>query len=508
MPNKRVIYYGFEENRSYIVNQLHKAHDWLPIMFVGWDKNNHWSKSMYPSSKYLSSTSIRQGQFDYEKFESIFPVDELILKELSRYFSNVLGLLEDTSGWNYSYFERRDFYYHVLCYWNTVINETKPDVIVWPTWPHSVSSYTLYLLAKHCYSIDVIFIDPIPMLNKNYHFIGTSLEEPYAPFYELYSSSKSIEIGDDAKEYISISRKGITPKHIIDDYSKSDLVSSGFRWKEFMKMVLSSAITGSGFRKSNMALKKNKEPYWSKKSLLSNLEYFFYVEKIRNNNRKLRRYYDPLCVKPDLNKKYIYYAGAYQPEARTNTLCGLYEDQFLSIEMLHSVLPKGWVIYYKENNYTFDSSPWAKGSLRRDENYFNRLNSYENLMLVSTEVSTFELIDSAQVIATTAGTVAWEAAVRGKPALTFGSSWYAACKSIFRVHGIDDLRKAIEKILSGYKPDQKDIERYVAAIENVAVKGMLQRDYDEAIEKSNAPELELDRIVAAIIKAYKTSYSV
>ncbi|MDC1239875.1 hypothetical protein N8Z80_02425 [Litorivicinus sp.] len=43
-------------------------------------------------------------------------------------------------------------------------------------------------------------------------------------------------------------------------------------------------------------------------------------------------------------------------------------------------------------------------------------------------------------MAAVAGTVAWEAALRERPALPFGSARYKECKSIFIIHTLQDVK--------------------------------------------------------------------
>ena len=53
-----------------------------------------------------------------------------------------------------------------------------------------------------------------------------------------------------------------------------------------------------------------------------------------------------------------------------------------------------------------------------------------NVQIVSGDISTFRLIDSAQAVATPGGTVGWESLVRGVPVLNFGCVWYAGCQRV------------------------------------------------------------------------------
>jgi len=214
-----------------------------------------------------------------------------------------------------------------------------------------------------------------------------------------------------------------------------------------------------------------------------------------------------LCVTPDFNKKYIYFAASYQPEASTATNAGAYKSFLLTLDMLSNIIPNDWVIYYKENPTTFSNSHLTKGAKQRNKYYYERINTYKNINLVSSDISTFDLIDYSQVVATVSGTVAWEAAIRGKPALSFGSAWYMGCKSIFKIKTMQDAREALKLIIDGFNPEQKDIERYAAAIEKVAVKSMLLRDFYTEIEKCVDQDYELARIANAIKKAHEKHYS-
>ncbi len=505
MNNKRVIYFGFDEERQYAIDKLYLKYKWNPVMIIGSESEAKWSEIDYSDVIFQDSMSLRKGQFDYSEIGSPVPIDENILHSLSNSGLNYLGLSEDATGWNYSFSERKQFYYDMLKFWNTVINQIKPDLVVFFTWPHTQSCYAFYLLLKYHYSIDLLFLDPIPLLNK-YHLVGVSLERPCTPFIALYESDEDITASAESIEFLELSRKGVTQPHIVEDYKKSENASPIFRWKEFARLFLSTVVKGTGFKKAAVAWKKNKLPYFMTESRMNNFEYFMFVELRRYKNKRLRKYYDPLCVEPDFNKKYIYFAASYQPEARTNITCGPFEDQFLALDILASSIPEDWIIYYKENLYSFDSSPWSKGSLRRDEYYFQRINSQKNIKLISTDISTFDLIDNAQIIATVSGTVAWESVLRGKPAMSFGGVWYMGCKSIFWIKTLQDAQNAIKKVLDGYIPDQDDIERYVAAIEKIAVKNIILRNFKEKIKECDDPKYEMELIADALYEAYERYY--
>jgi hypothetical protein len=144
-----------------------------------------------------------------------------------------------------------------------------------------------------------------------------------------------------------------------------------------------------------------------------------------------------------------------------------------------------------------------RGSLRRDKYYYERLSRYKNIKMISEKINTFDLIDNAQAVSTITGTVGWEAVVRGVPALIFGKIWYTGCDSIFSIKSFDDAVETMNKIINGYKPDQKDIERYTACLEKVASKNILPiHNFDSNIKKQKNSEEALIKIAEYIYKFY------
>jgi hypothetical protein len=505
--SKRIIYFGFSDERQFIVDFLHAKYQWEPVALIGASRSQSWSEENYPEALYLNPMQLRKGQFDYSKVGEPIPIDSQVIHRLSKYEKNFLQILEDPTGWNYSFLERKTFYFEVLRFWHTVINNLKPDIFVSWTWPHTSMCYPLYLMCKYQWNVDVIFGSPVPLFNNNYHLIGTTLDDycnPHDPVNELYQSGKEITPKPDVMEYLLELRsdQARIPKPIVDRYEQDSWDNStSFRLKHFLRLVMATLVKGTGFKESPTSWKKNKKPYYMSDSVMNKFQYFLFVEKIRNKNRGLKKSYVSLCVVPDFERNYVYFAAPYQPEAVTATNAGVYDDLFLVLDILASVLPDNWIIYYKEHPNTFSRATWAKGALRRDRYYYERLIVNEKIQLVNSEIETFRLIDNAKVVATVSGSVAWEAAVRGRPALSFGVAWYMGCKSIFKIETLQDAKTAMEKILNGYLPDQADVDRYANAIAQVGVKGMIHHDFHWRIKECSNPRYEMERMAEALYLA-------
>lgn len=477
------------------------------MYFHGEESQRKWVEEYYPDAVLQDAMALRQARFDYSCFSPPIPVDEEIIGALSKYELNCLGLLEDTTGWNFSFNERRRYYYDILKYWNTVIHHLKPDLYVCFTWPHTITDYTLYLLCKHFYSIDVLFVDPSYLLKGYYHyrFVGNTLEDPSMPIRQLYESDESLEPGLDAREYLALVR---SEKWAMPELAMESLIKwrrqKEFQFKEFTRLIILTLLRGTGLRNAHMAFKKNRKPFDSPDSQMSGFDYFWFKDRLRRKDMQLRKIYAPFCVQPDFEKKYMYFPAPLQPEATTAIGGRVYEDIFLMLDILSASIPEDWVIYYKEHLSTF--YPTTKSSLRRNRYFYEKIKSYKNVQMISHETDAFKLIDHSQATASVAGTSSWEAAVRGKPALFFGNVWYQGCKSLFRISTLQNCRNAIEKIVNGYTPDQEDIERYTAAIEKVAVKGLIHWRFHENIKKCPDPKHEMERIAKALYRAYEVLY--
>ena len=451
MSIKKIIYNEFyNEHKLKIIDHLNKKYNWKPIFMSGLRPDISITSQInknYPSCIISDSLALRQGQFNYTGIGQPKPIDAEILSSLSNHAFNYLSNLPDASGNNFSYEERKNYYFEILKYWNTVIQNLKPDIFVSYSNIHTPVCLSLYFLCKFYYKIDILFIHPVPLLNKAYHMIGSSIENSYVPILKKYKLEKDIYIGQDAKEYLESLRKKNPkkPNHILEDHKTYKQTSKiGKRIKTLLGIILRTLKNGYGF-KINSDWKKNNKPYYDINSRMNNFENFFFIEKLRHNNKRLKKFYDKYVTKADLSKKYIYFASQYQPEATTTQIGSYYENFFLVLDLLSAAIPDDWIIYYKENSTIFSNSYIAKGSLARDRHYYERLAKYSNVKMISENTNTFDLIDNAQVVSTVTGTAAWEAVVRGVPSMTFSKTWYSGCDSIFSIKTFKDAEDTIKK---------------------------------------------------------------
>ena len=158
--SKRVVYHGFSDlNRCLIVDSLKEKYNWEPVMMLGLDgESNHikkWS-NRFTNIVLLDTMKLRTADFDYSYIGEYTPIDREIIDKLSPYQSSYLDNLDDVTGWSFSFTERREFYYSMLKYMNSILHNFRPDIVVFSTWPHTPSCLALYYLCKHYFKIDVL----------------------------------------------------------------------------------------------------------------------------------------------------------------------------------------------------------------------------------------------------------------------------------------------------------------------------------------------------------------
>jgi len=358
IKNKKVIYADFTNDESrFIVEYLNDQHHWQPVFFHSVNKSRSWAKERFPNAVFHDLFAMRQSNFDYSGIGKPVPIDGKILNNLSQYELSYLCWLEDTSGWNFSIYQRRRYYYDVLKYWNTVIHHLKPDLYVAYTWPHLPSDYPLYLLCKHCYDIPILFVNPVPLLDDKYYLMADSIEDQSGIVDALYLSDEKLELSDVTKKYLEHlrSKKATIPKHVADYYSKLHQL---YR-KRFLNVLrlLKMILTGIAFKKSELSFKKNTQSWECDASKLTNIEYVLFRWQLTRKNKRLKNFYKRMIQWPGYDQKYIYFPAPYQPEVLSNLAAGRYEDVFLILDMISQNIPKDWLIYYKEHPNTFYGKP-------------------------------------------------------------------------------------------------------------------------------------------------------
>lgn len=185
-------------------------------------------------------------------------------------------------------------------------------------------------------------------------------------------------------------------------------------------------------------------------SYFSKLQSFLYF-------KKMYRYYNANSIIPDFSTKYIYYSIHMEPEA---AIIGrtILEAQLTIIKMLASALPQGWKLYVKEHPHQFmlnnETSSYFINHIEFFKNieFYKEIQKLENVKMISLKVSSKELLENSEAVATMGGTITLESMVSKKPAILFNAqpSVYGILNNVLSITSYQDLQEAIQKIQDGF----------------------------------------------------------
>jgi len=506
----KVIYHSFAEHKSAIISSLYKKYNWNPVCVAGAHIDDDGTIGGVSLKNCIISNpfKLRRAEFNYDEVSPPRPIDAAILEKLAPYessFLDLLGTFQDKTGWEFSYSERKSFYFDILTYWNTVINECSPNLVVFYTWPHTPSCYPLYLLSKHYYNIDILFIDPAPLLGESYHIISNSIENTSSFFNDANidaSLISAINLNEPSISVSDMANDNSEPEHIVGEYdvfkyskSYSTIIYQYLKGKVNIKNILKFNVH---FKNLNYDRKASKLPYYKSKSRMNLFQKIVFFEKLKYRNRKLKKYYHLNIASPDLNVPYIYFSAPYQPEATSYLGGGYYENVILALKVLSYTCPKDWVIYYKEHPSSFFDN--LRGSLKRNKRFYEQINELQNIEMVSSDFNQFTLIKKSKATAVVCGTTAWQSVVRGKPVISFGQSWYSGCKGIMQVSSLQDSKDALKLILSGFSPQKEDLDQYIAIIKKTGFKFKEHYNPPKIVFDENRSEEIADEFYKAFLR--------
>lgn len=114
-------------------------------------------------------------------------------------------------------------------------------------------------------------------------------------------------------------------------------------------------------------------------------------------------------------KKFVLATLHKQPEASIDVLGRYVEDQTRMILDLWRILPHGWFLVVKEHSNAIGDRSYF---------WFKNLAQYKNIVFANERLDSHILIEMCQAVYTVSGTVAYEAALKHKPALVLINVFY------------------------------------------------------------------------------------
>jgi len=155
--------------------------------------------------------------------------------------------------------------------------------------------------------------------------------------------------------------------------------------------------------------------------------------------------------------RYCFYPLHTEPEVSLLVYGRPFLNQVEVIRALAVSLPVDMVLVVKEH-------PWMVG--KRSMATYRKLLNIPRVRLVSPAMDARELIAGAALVAVVTGSVALEAAILGKPVITFGECPYNALPPalVRRCKDLRNLPELLRSMLEQYRADEAALEAYLAAV--------------------------------------------
>ncbi len=501
--SENVFFHGFYLQNTKIIETIADRNDWFPSVINTFQPQIK-TEGIFKESLIFENFKIRNGKFPNIKQQK-HPIDQISYDKLSKYLINYLDLLQDTTGWNFSLEERKEYFLKAFNFWYSILVNRDISLFVSLANPHTPTCYLIYLICKEVLNIKVLFFDAAPLFNNRMHLVRTTYSSDINEYIKrnidsnLFPKEKKNSDLEFINNYLGSIKNANSPSHIIREEPK-EKEAKKYKYFDIFKIIVRSFIPSLKYT-DQIFYKKNRKNFYTDSSKLNIYEYYKFTKKIRKNNIILKKYYNSKIKTPDLKNKFIYFPSSYQPESRTKTTCGIFDDQINALNLIRKYLPDDYYIYFKEHKSIFFESETAKGSLARSKEYYDKLLNIKNLIFVNEEYDTFKLIKNCQAVATVGGTAGFEAAVYEKPSIIFGDPWYNICRCFLKVKTDLDCKLSIAKILENYKPNYNEL------VEDMYV--LLKNSYDIDIRDLFAEEPKLiqnNKISDAFFNEYKKNY--
>jgi hypothetical protein len=171
-----------------------------------------------------------------------------------------------------------------------------------------------------------------------------------------------------------------------------------------------------------------------------------------------RRIYRQVLGAEDLKSTapYLFFPLHFEPEVSIQVYGRPFQNQIELIRTIANCLPAGMNLLVKEHPRSKGYRPWS---------YYRKILEIPNVRFVRTELSTRYVLDRAKMVAVISGSTGLEAAICGKPVLTFGTPIYNVLPSsmIRHINDLNRLSWEIKDLFENYSYDQNALERFVAS---------------------------------------------
>jgi len=320
------------------------------------------------------------------------------------------------------------------------VEDVEPDIIIGGFTPVTSAEYIFYRCAK-IKGIKYINLNPTKILNR-----VTFSQEIYREFPHFRKDYTAYLQQQDEDVFLRQAKQYVQTR---DKKYEGIIVSSGrFPCKQWLGSLFKYPFVVAGY-------------YW-KKAYLDNEDrgyhWGYFYKNIRNPIRdRVLRATLPYCSAETLNQRsYAYYPLHVEPEIALSLFGREYLNQIELVRNIAKSLPVTWKLAVKDH---------PAGVGRRNIGYYRKLLEIPNVVLVDHYVDSEPIIENAKVVFTVSGFSGFEAILKKKPVITFGTTFYDVLPGdmVRNVRSLRELPSVVKNLLDGYRYCEKDVVCLIAA---------------------------------------------
>ena len=148
-------------------------------------------------------------------------------------------------------------------------------------------------------------------------------------------------------------------------------------------------------------------------------------------------------------KKFIFFPLLTEPEIAIHGVADDFFFQLSAINIICRDLPADYILVVKEHLLSLG---------RRPKDFYAQINDLKNVVLVDPTDIGLEYVKKCNALACITGTAAWEAAVIGKPVISFSkNNSINILDHVFYVHDKGNLRPIFKKLENNIFPSESSV---------------------------------------------------
>lgn len=451
----------------------------------------------YDSKKYekIDYDMCANARYEYcMDMNCLRPLSRELLKAMEPYEPAAVKMLCRITDFDiFTYDEAKRFYLHHLRFWNDVFERNQINYVFLTGIPHHTHDYIIYALTK-VKKIPMCILAPTHL--PHWCFVGNDLyalsERLDAAYNDDWKDNQNpVELPEDVERYYQAllrENKLEKMKVMLGSGSKKEHAKKEKRqimgyvmWDKVLKRQLSRGKHGiAGLLRTGKLSAWRDAVLWMKKDA-------YCIHKVHHKlkNCSELKEYEKLAVMPDMeNERYVLFLLHLQPEATTLPQAGVFAEQELCIFLLAKVLKEYGIKLYVKEHFV---QPY------RMRTFYEDLKNTDNVVLISSEAESVDLLEHCVAAATPAGTVTLEAIANGKPVLVFGYGGFEHGPGIYQIGNEEECRMAIEDIQKGEVIAVQEVRNYFKAFteSGICVYSPVEGADEELVEQSRKKIVEL-----------------